>query len=99
MQKKGGKNLDLIQCLAVCSLTIQLSLSRVNSICVKKRLLAAVTTTSKMRPTLQEEYEILIKPACLPIGSPQLRRWELHSSQRSRLTPGLPAAPSQLPIS
>lgn len=76
---------------SLCSLTIHLSLSWVNSRCVRNRLLRAVTTTSKMRHTLQEEYEILIKLVRLWIGSPQLQRWELHCSQHRRLTPGLPA--------
>lgn len=88
---KRNKKVLIKRPCSVCSLTIHLSLSWVNTRCVRKRLLRAVTTTSKTRHTLQEEYEILIKLVRLWIGSPQLQRWELYCSQHRRLTPGLPA--------
>lgn len=40
---------------------------------MRKRLLRAVTTTSKTKRTLQEEYEILIKLVRLRIGSPSYK--------------------------
>lgn len=88
-QKRKERKSSLMKCLAVCVPSQFISLSWVNSRCVKKRLLRAVTATSKMRHTLQEEYEILINLVRLRIGSPQLQRWELHCSLHPRLTPGL----------
>lgn len=96
------ENPGLIKCLTVCvsSQFISLCLESITDVWAGG-LLRAVTTTSKMRHTLQEEYEMLIKLVRLRISFPQLQRWELHCSQRCRLTPGLPhhTAPSQLPFS
>lgn len=58
-----GKKSILMKGLTVCFLVIHLSLSWINSRCVRKGLLRALTTISKMRRALQEEYEILINPA------------------------------------
>lgn len=72
--KKKQENPGLIKMpRSLCSLTILLFLSWVNSRCVRKRLLRAVATTSKTKRTLQEEYEILIKLVRLRISSPSYK--------------------------
>lgn len=91
----------LIKCLTVYISSQFISLSWVNTRWVRKRLLRAVTTTSKTKRTLQEEYEILIKPVRLRISSPPATKVgvALFSVPSSHSRPCHRTAPRQPPFS
>lgn len=100
-RKKERRKSSLMKCLVVYVPSHFVSLSWVNSWHVRKRLLRAVTTTSKMRHTLQEEYAILIKLVHLRIGSPPATKVgvALFSASSSHSRPLCHTVPRRLPFS